>query len=158
MPRLALLDLPFPGAGLLLRGRLTLGLGLLIPALVLLTAVILSGLMATSAWGSQLRTWLLIGYALLALVAIACHLWLARARVIDPDQVRLLYRQAASAFLVDRPAEALAAAERLAAHAGGEPGAWRLVALVADAAGEPARAARARRRLGRLLVDREGEP
>ena len=154
----ALLNLPFPGAGHVLRGRVGLGLGLLVPALLLLTALLLVGLIGTAAWAGSVRAWLLGGYLLLALGATAGQFLIDRPRLTDPEQIRQLHREIAVAVLADRDAEAVVAAERLARVAGHEPGAWRLLALTADAAGDRARGGVARRRLARLLVDREGQP
>jgi len=153
----ALMNLPFPGAGHVLRGRVGLGLALLLPALLVATAVLLVGLIGTSTWAGPVRGWLLGAYLLLALGATASHLAIDRVRHTDPERIRQLHRQVAIAFLADRDADAVAGAERLVAHAGREPGAWRLLALTADTVGDRARGGAARRRLARLLAEREGQ-
>lgn len=153
-----LLDLPFPGAGHVLRGRVGLGLGLLVPALLVATAVLLVSLVGTSDWAGPVRGWLLAAYLALALSAAGSQWLMDRPRPTDPERIRQLHREVAVAFLARRDGEALAAAERLAGYARREPGAWRLVAVTADAAGDAARGGAARRRLARLLVEREGEP
>lgn len=154
----AFINIPLPGAGHVLRGRVALGLGLLVPALVLVTALLLVGLVGTSTWAGSVRGWLLGGYLVLALAATTGHLLIDRSPPTDPELIRQLHRAAAVAFLADRDAEAVAAAEQLVAHAGREPGAWRLLALTADAAGDRARGGFARRRLARLLADGEDQP
>jgi len=158
MLALFLINLPCPGAGHVVRGRVGLGLSFLLPALFVLTALLLVSLIGTADWAAGVRAWLLGGYLLLALAATAAHAAIDRPRVVDAEQVRQFHRAAAIAFLGDRHPEAVAAAERLAAHAPGEPGAWRLLALTADAAGDRARGGQARRRLARLLIDRDGLP
>ena len=98
----ALLNLPFPGAGHVLRGRVALGLGLLVPALLLLTGLLLVGLIGTAAWAATVRPWLLGGYLLLAVGATAGQLLIDRARPSDPEQIRELHRTVAIAFAMPR--------------------------------------------------------
>ena len=74
---------------------------------------------------------------LLALGATAGQFLIDRPRLTDPEQIRQLHREIAVAFLADRDAEAVVAAERLARVAGHEPGAWRLLALTAALAALP---------------------
>lgn len=157
MTRAALFDVVLPGAGLVLRGRVGLGLALLVPALAVATLLTLSGLLATADFAATLRWWMIGCYGVLAAVAVAAHLWMTRGRVADPQVMRDLHRQAAQALLNDRLPEAVDAAERLTAAAPREPGAWRLLAHVAVAAGDRKRAGRAERRLADL-VDEAGSP
>lgn len=155
MPPGTWLNLAIPGAGLLVRGRLGLGLGLILPAMFALSAFVLAHLVVTSTALGGWRFGLLAVYLLLAGIATAAHATLLRERAVDGDALRALFRQVGAAHLTDRHAEALAAAQRLAALAPKEPGAWRLLAQVAEGAGDAGVAARARRRADGLDADRQ---
>ena len=156
MPSGLWLNLAIPGAGLLVRGRLVLGLGLILPALLVVSAFILAHVMATSTVLGSWRLSLLAAYVLLAGVATITHAVLLRARSVDVQAVQALFRSVAAAHLTARHAEALAGAHRLTVLAGTEPGAWRLLVQVAEAAGETRVAMKARRRAERLEGDRDG--
>lgn len=150
MPPATWLNLAFPGAGLLLRGRLGLGLSLLLPAVVLLSALALAQVVATSTMLGSWRLGILGGYILLGGLATALHAVLLRERPVDPEAVRQLVREVAAAYLGQRPAEAVAAAQRLVKLAPRQAGSWRLLAQVSDSAGDATTAGRARRRADQL--------
>jgi len=149
------LNLALPGAGLLLRGRLTLGLGFLLPGLFMLSGWMLMHVAATS---TALANWrLALGgtYLLLAAAATVVHAILLRERVVDTELVSSLHRQIATAHLNNRHPEALADARRLTTVAPKEPGAWRLLALVAEGAGETKMAVKARTRATSIDAERQ---
>jgi hypothetical protein len=155
MPPGTWLNLAVPGAGLLVRGRVALGLGFILPAIFTLSALVLAHLVATSAALGGWRLGLAAAYALFAAAATGLHAALLRERPLDGEAVRALHRQVAAAHLADRHGEAVAGARRLVAAASGEPGAWRLLALVAEGAGDAATATRARQRARGLEAERE---
>jgi len=156
MPSGLWLNVAIPGAGLLLRGRLVLGLGLIVPALLVVSAAILAQVVATSAVLGSWRLSLLAVYVLLATVATITHALLLRERPVDAQAVQALFSSVAAAHLNARHAEAVAGAQRLVALAGAEPGAWRLLSQVSEAAGNKRVAAKSRRRAERLEGDRDG--
>jgi hypothetical protein len=129
-------DLALPGSGLFLDGRIGVALGLLLPAILILAA-----LLAASALGGFAAGWALPRlvpiYLLLAIGACGLRLVLARREQVDPARVRELARAAARAWLRREP-DAAARARAVTAAAPELAQAWRLVALVAG----DARAAR----------------
>lgn len=131
-------DLALPGSGLFLDGRLVPGLGLLLPAILILAA-----LLAATALGGFAAGWALprLGpvYLVLAGAACAVRLVLARREQVDPARVRELARSAARAWLRREP-DAAARARAVVAAAPGLAQAWRLVALVAGDASAARRA------------------
>lgn len=155
MPPATWLNLAIPGAGLLLRGRMALGLTIMFCALITLSALILIQVVATSTALSGWRLVLLSAYVLLAAGATIAHAVLLFERPVDAAALRALHRQIASAHLMNNQTEALAGARRLTTLATQEPGAWRLLALVAEDAGDVRLAAKARRRAAGLDRERE---
>ncbi len=134
-PSLVLLNLLVPGAGLLVAGRVAIGAALLLPAILVaavagLAAGVLARPLAVPVLLGCLSAWLV-----LAAVAGGIWWWWARRCAIDPVHVRALHREAAGAWLRG-DGSALAAARRLADAAPEEPGAWRLLALIARDQGD----------------------
>jgi len=156
MPSGLWLNLAIPGAGLLVRGRLLLGLSLTVSAVLVVSAFILAHVVATSTVLGNSRVSLLAVYVLLAGVATITHAVLLRARPVDAQAVQALFRSVAAAHLTDHHAEAVAGAHRLSTLASVEPGAWRLLANVTEAAGNKGVAAKSRRRAKSLERDQEG--
>ncbi|HYE08229.1 MAG TPA: hypothetical protein VEL07_22135 [Planctomycetota bacterium] len=148
------LNLPLPGAGLILSGRVWAGVAAAVPALFVVTLAIGAALIAAE----SLRPRVLIGcaaaYAALALVTIVAQAIASHRKPLDETRVRELHRVAAQAYLTDRHGDALTAARELTAIAPHEAGAWRLLAMVASAGGQTAIAARADRRARRIDLDR----
>lgn len=153
--RLVILDLLLPGVGLTWKGRLAPGLPLLVVALVALVALVLGRLLLVEAR---------IGTTTLAAVGVylACGLTAAvlqlLARPPQPmaaDRLAEAHRRIAAAYLSERGDEALAGAQDLARRAAGEPGAWRLLEVVARGNGRSEVADRAARRA--LVLERERE-
>ena len=137
-----------PGTALIVRGQLASGLALLLPALVGLSMwLVVVGLAQTSAWALGLIG--LLTYLLSALSAAVVWWRVAGRGRPDPEQVRALHRVVAAHYLRGEWPAALPAARRLALMASEEAGAWRILELVAQGAGDAriARhaAARARR-------------
>ncbi len=127
MKPVAIADALLPGSGLVIDGRPAWGVPLLIPAVLILSALSLALL-----FGGFAGTWILPRalplYALLALAALACRRHLARRARIDPEVVRRHARAASQAWLRGEPAAAHAMA--LIRAAPEQAQAWRLHALV----------------------------
>ncbi len=133
-----------PGAALVARGQLAVGLGLLVAALLALCLVAL-GFAGVPGFDTACIARDALAYAALALAA-DLGLWaLARQPRIDAVAVRGVHREAATAYLRNDLPAAVAAATRLTRIAPGEPGAWDLLALMAKADGKAAIAAKAAR-------------
>ncbi len=141
-----------PGTGLAVRGRLTVGLALLLLALAALTTLLLADLLATPAFARSLRLAAGLGYLILALLAsLAWYLW-ERRRRWQTERIIELHRAAAAAYLAGDHARALTDARALARSAADLPGAWLFLATVASAAGHDELQRRAQRRHRRLLA------
>lgn len=123
----AIADALLPGSGLVIDGRPAWGVPLLVPAVLILSALCLALLL-----GGFAGTWILPRalplYALLALIALACRWHLARRARIDPEVVRRHARAASQAWLRGEPAAGHALA--LVRAAPEQAQAWRLHALV----------------------------
>jgi hypothetical protein len=145
-----------PGSSLVLRGRLWLGASLLLPSLLLLVLMALAPVLATSQFAGPFIGTLLVAYLLLATIAAIVSIGLGRPAKIDEARVLVLHRQAAAAYLTGDFAAALASARGLTAEARSLPGAWRLLALVAKAAGDQALAGKAQRTLKKLEALADG--
>jgi hypothetical protein len=142
-----------PGLALMTHGRLVGGLALLVPALAGLSLwVVVAGPAGQpSAWQAGLAGVLIyLGCALAAALAwwrIAAH------APPDPAQVRALHRVVAAHYLRGEWPAALPAARRLARLAADEPGAWRMLELVAHGAGDARTARQAAARARRCQED-----
>ncbi len=131
-----------PGSVLLFRGAPVTGTALLAGAVLALTAVALGPLVTLPG----LRPGGVAAYGMLAcLAAIAGHLNLRPPA--DAGTMRRLHATAAAAWLRNDHAVAMAASRELVRIATAEPGAWRLLGLIAT---DPMVAADARRRAERL--------
>jgi hypothetical protein len=151
-----LLDLLLPGAGLTLRGRLVPGLICLVLAVINVSTVILGRILLASALAAQATWWGISVYVLAGLSAAGMHLWIGRQRAqVDEATLRQEHRRIAAAFLTDRGQEALLGARSLAQRAKREPGAWRLLELVANRNGQAQEAAKAGKRAQSLERERE---
>ncbi len=144
--RLATVNSLLPGAGLVIAGHLAAGLFLLVPAVLVLALLALALALFTVTAALPIAGILAIVYALLAAAAAGWWWRCARRRRFDPARVRALHLVAATAYLQNRSAEALAAARAVTAAAPEEAGAWRFLALVAADAGDPVTARAAERR------------
>ena len=144
-PALVLLNLLVPGAGLVVAGRLTIGVVLLLPTVLVVAVAGLAAGILVRPLAVPVLFGCLAAWSILAVISGLVWWWWARRCRIDPVRVRLLHREAAGAWLRGE-ATALAAARRLAAAAPEEPGAWRLLALIARDQGEPATVRAAERR------------
>jgi hypothetical protein len=130
-------------------GRPVPALATLVPAVAGLALLIAAPAVAEGAEVAHLR-WTGGAVLVLAAAAAAAIGWHEAARRrLDPALVRDLHRTAATAYLRGELPAALAAARKLAGAAPAEPGAWQLLALVHDAAGDAAAATQARRRAAR---------
>ncbi len=142
-PLLVALNALVPGAGLLL---LRPGLLPLLPALIgvvglsLLTAATL----ARELPEASVAGW--TGLALWAAAVLGSTLWWwagERVQARDLVAIRAVWREAAERYLRNDLVGAASAARRLTALAPTEPGAWRLLEMVARAAGDARAAATA---------------
>ena len=144
--RLSALNLALPGAGLLIAGRLAVGLLLLVPVIILLALIL--GTLAVFTRGAA---WPIVGtfatcYAVLAALAGGLWWWFAQRERFDPAAVRALHRESATAYLQGKRDVALTKAKALVIAAPEESGAWRFLALVAADAGDHPTARRAEQR------------
>jgi hypothetical protein len=146
---LPVINLLLPGTGLIVGGRLPMGVPLLVLAVIVLSLAL--GILGLFSWSAALPLVgvLLIAYAGLALIAGGLDWWCRRRSRIDPVRVRALHREACVAFLTGA-ADALPRARALIAAAPEESGAWRFLALVARERGEAAVAAKAESRADAL--------
>lgn len=144
--RLSALNVALPGAGLLIDGQLAAGLLLLVPSIILLALALGVLGLFTAAAALPIVGTLVAVYAVLSLVAGGWWWRCLRRRRYDPQQVRLLHREACAAWLQGRAAEALTKSRGLVAIAPEESGAWRFLALVAGDAGDATTARRAEAR------------
>ena len=150
-----ILDLLMPGAGLTWKGRLVLGLPLLVTALAALAALVLGRLLLVEA---RVGTATLMAgglYLICGLVAAAAQVLARPPRPLAGDRLAEAHRRIAAAYLGERGEEALAGAQDLVRRAAGEPGAWRLLEVVARGQGRGEIAERAGRRA--LVLERERE-
>jgi len=156
MPTGLWLNLAIPGAGLLVRGRLLAGLSLTLPALLVVSAFLLAHVVATSTILGRWQVSLLAAYVVLAAIATITHAVLLRVGPVDAQAVQALFKQVAAAHLTNQHSEAVVGAHRLTVLASTEPGAWHVLANVAEAAGNKRVAAKAKGRAKRLESDRDG--
>lgn len=152
MPRLPLIALNalVPGAGLLL---VRPGLAPLLPALLGVAGLSVLGaaLLAGDLPQAPLAGW--VGLGLWAAAVLGTSLWWwagERVRSRDLGAIRAAWRDAAERYLRDDLRGAVQAARRLTALAPAEPGAWRLLELVATAGGDARLAATAAARAAAL--------
>ncbi len=124
----AVADALLPGSGLLVDGRPTWGLALLIPAILCLSALLFALILGGFA-GFWVLPRALPLYLLLAVTALAIRWRFARLARLDPAQTRLLARAASRAWLRGEP-EAAAQAQALTRAAPELAQAWRLRALI----------------------------
>ncbi len=148
------LNLPLPGAGLILSGRVWAGVVAAVPALFVATLGLGAALVAAESLRPRVLLVCAVAYAGLALITIIAQAIASHRRPLDEARMRELHRVAAQAFLTDRHGDALTAARELTTIAPHEAGAWRLLAMVASAGGQAAVAARADRRARRIDLDR----
>jgi hypothetical protein len=121
-----LMNAVFPGSLLVVRGPVLAGTILLALAVAALSAGIIGTVIALP----TLRAAGAGAYLLLA-VAASLVIWFRIRPAADPAAWRRLHATAAAAWLRDDHTAALAAAGALTRQAPAEPGAWRLLALVA---------------------------
>jgi hypothetical protein len=144
------LNTALPGAGLVLRARLGVGLALLLPALALLSVGVLGFGLRDDPAALLEGAAALVAYLGCSLLAAIAWWWDGLHRPVDGAAVLALHHQAASAYLKDQLPAAEEAARRLTRLLPEEPGAWRLLELVARARGEAGVAAGAGQRARRL--------
>lgn len=149
------LDCVLPGAGLVLRGRLAWG----VPCLVLSVLCLSSAILAQLVVIRPLATWVTLGclgvYVVVALCAVAVQRLSQRVRTLAGEDLRRRHRAIATAWLSGDNATAVSGARTLVQDAASEPGAWRLLELIAGRGGHPQEAARAGRRARRLELLRD---
>jgi len=155
MPAPILLDGLLPGAGLVLRGRLAWGMPCLVLAVLCLSGAILAQLLVVRPAATGVTLACLGGYVVAALIAMTRQYLAGRVRTVAGEELRRRHRAIASAWLGGDAAAAIGGARELAQHARGEPGAWRLLELIASRGGHPQEAARAGRRARRLEALRD---
>lgn len=133
-------DALLPGTGLIVDGRLAWGIPLLVPAVLLLSALLLAVML-----GGFLAAWVaprgLPAYLILSLCALVIRHRLAARERFDPTQAKQLARAAASAWLRD-DGDATAKARLVTRVAPDLPQAWHLLALVSGDAQATRRAKR----------------
>ncbi|MBA2482557.1 MAG: hypothetical protein H0V44_17980 [Planctomycetes bacterium] len=134
-----------PGSALLTRARLAVALPLVVAALACASLAALA-VLASVPGIDGLAVHALLGYAALGVVATVALWHHDRAGRIDPARVRALHREAAAAYLRSDLVAAERSAGLLIRAAPREPGAWNLMALVAQARGNAPGARRAARR------------
>ncbi len=139
-----------PGAGLVLRGDLLLGFAFALAAVVCLAIAGLAALIGAPLLAAHTGMVALIAYLALALAAAFTLRLRWPTPRFDAAAVRARFDVVAHAYLNGRAAEALAEARVLARQAPQEAGAWRLVALTAEAAGDARSTAMARARADAL--------
>jgi hypothetical protein len=139
-----------PGCMLALRGRPGPGTTLLAGAVICLSVVCAVGVLGEQ--GSPLIALVaVLAYLVLMLAASMAFWWLLDGRHADPAEMRRLHLIVAQAYLRDDAATALSAARDLTRMAPSEPGAWRLLELVATS--DPSLTRRAARRAARLEAE-----
>lgn len=149
------LDMVLPGAGLVVRGRLAVGLPCLVAAVLTIASAILAQLVLIRGNVTPVMLSLIGFYAVLIAIAVITHI-LGRPPATPPVEfIRSRHRAIASAWLRGEASVALEGARELSRLASGEPGAWRLVELIASRSGEKQEAQRAARRALRLETLRE---
>lgn len=152
LPRWAVFSLNtlIPGAGVMLRhaglwlmGPLVVGVGGL--------SLVAVALATPGSHDTAMAGWLgLAAWAVAAAVATGAWAVLEQPSSRDLSAIQPLFREVAAAYLGGRLPQAEQAARRLARLAAGEPGAWRLLAMVLRAQGRTAAAGRLDRRAARL--------
>ena len=133
-----------PGCMLALRGRPGFGLLLVAAAVICLSLAVVGAFLAGPAWHPAAHV-ALLAYLVLAAFSSVALWWRSRLNPIDPIAVRRLHRAAAAAWLRDESAAALTAARTLTTTAASEPGAWRLLELIAHSPADAAIRQQARR-------------
>lgn len=128
MKRFAAADLLLPGAGLVVDGRLAWGVPLLVPAVLLLSALLL-GLVVGGFAAAWIMPRALPPYLLLAVLAALVRWRLAARERIDPETVKRAARAAARAWLRGE-ADAVQHARAVVRAAPEMAQAWRLLALI----------------------------
>jgi hypothetical protein len=144
------LNLALPGSALVVRGQLGLGLAILMPALLCAALAALSPMVAESGFALAVSGVAVAVYLTFGLGASVLYGMYFRPKPWDAERVRELHRAAAEAYLKNDPHDALSAALELVDMAPGEIGAWRLLALVAEAADDKRSLRRAERTVKRL--------
>lgn len=142
-PLLVVLNAVVPGAGLLL---LRPGLLPVLPAVagVVGLSALVAAALARDLPEAPLAGWAGLGLWTLAVLGSTLWWWAGeRLNTRDLVAIRAVWREAAERYLREDLAGATSAARRLTALAPAEPGAWRLLELVARAAGDPRAAAAA---------------
>lgn len=155
MTRCAWWNLGVPGAGLVLRGRLVVGLVSLVLAVMALSGAVLAQLIVVSGSVWAVTGWCVAAYVAIGCATLATHVVLERVPEIDPEHLRRQHREITIAFLQGDLAAALTNARALTRSAAGEPGAWRLCELIARHAGDKAQATSAGRTARTLELRRE---
>lgn len=127
---LLVLNAVLPGTALALDGHVIPGLALLLPALACLSAALLSP------WSADPEAWRLglgatAAFLALSAASSASLWWRERRGRLDPVLIRRLFRETATRYLRNELTDAEIAARRLIQAAPEEPGAWRVLELVA---------------------------
>jgi hypothetical protein len=145
-----ILNTVLPGAGVALRHP---GLWAAVPLAVGVGGVslLVVALVAPGTHAAVMTGWAgLLAYLAAVLVAGIAWMLLEQPSSRDLAAIQPLFREVAAAYLGGRLPQAEQAARRLARLAAGEPGAWRLLAMVLRAEGRTAAAERLDRRAARL--------
>jgi hypothetical protein len=148
-------DIILPGSGLVLSGRLISGSICLAFAVVALSGAILAQLVVISTRASSVTLTCIAAYVALAVTAVVVRRVTTPKASPGPERIREVHRGISKAFLGGRSDEALTAARLFVREAPGEPGAWRLLELIAGRAGHPVVAKHAGGRARRLEWQRE---
>lgn len=150
MQGLALLNAVIPGAGLVMRDRLAIGLSLLVIALLAVAMVVAGWVLGTPAFAGRISLAAAAGYAVVALLAVVVWWVWERGGPVDAQLLKRGHDEIAAAYLRGDYTLALTAARRLVASAPRHAGCWRLLALVAQGAGITAESERAGQRAERI--------
>jgi len=149
------LDAVLPGAGLVVRGRLAVGLPCLVAAVLVIAGVVLAQLVLIRGSATPVTLSLIGVYVVLIAVAVTVQVLGRPPATPAAELIRTRHRSIAAAWLRGEATVALEGARELSRLAAGEPGAWRLVELIASRSGEKQEAQRAARRAQRLETLRE---
>jgi hypothetical protein len=136
-------DTLLPGSGLVVDGRLAPGAALLVPAVLLLCALLLS--LTFGAFAAWVVPRALPAYVLLSVIALALRWRYTRRERGDPARARVLARAAAKAWLRGE-SQAADEARQLVRACPEMANAWRLLAMVTGDARATARAEAIERR------------
>lgn len=134
----AVADGLLPGSGLVLDGRLGWGVPLLVPAVLIISSLLLA-LLVAGFLASRLALYGLPAYAVLSAAALLIRHRLALRERVDPEATRRLARAAEQAWLQGAP-DAAEKARAVTRAAPEMAQAWRLLALVAGDAAAARRA------------------